>query len=73
IAPYTRIPCVIAICSVQKKPVVEQDSLGNDVIVIRRVARLGMTFDHRIVDGFHIAAFVRQLKQLCLKPEGWLL
>lgn len=73
IAPYTRIPCVIAICSVQKKPIVEQDSSGTDVIVIRRVARLGMTFDHRIVDGFHIAAFVRQLKHLCLKPEGWLL
>ncbi len=72
IAPYTRIPCVIAICSVQKKPVVEMDEAGRDMLVIRRVVRLGMTIDHRIVDGFHIAEFVRQLKQLCMKPESWL-
>jgi pyruvate/2-oxoglutarate dehydrogenase complex dihydrolipoamide acyltransferase (E2) component len=48
------------------------DEAGRDMLVIRRVVRLGMTFDHRIVDGFHIAEFVRQLKQLCMKPESWL-
>lgn len=72
LAPYTRIPCVIAICSVRKRPVVETDSSGNDLIAIRRVVRFGMTFDHRIVDGFHIAEFVRQLKRLSLQPESWL-
>lgn len=72
IAPYTRIPCVIAICTVRKKPVVESDTHGKDAVVIRRVVRLGMTFDHRIVDGFHIAEFVQQLKLLCAKPESWL-
>lgn len=72
IAPYTRIPCVIAICTIQKKPLVEVDSNGNDLLAIRPVVRLGMTFDHRIVDGIHIAAFVNEMKRLAKEPQTWL-
>lgn len=72
IAPYSRIPCVIAICSVRKKPLVETDAAGQDNVVVRPVARLGMTFDHRIVDGIHIAAFVKEMKRLSKEPATWL-
>lgn len=72
IAPYSRIPCVIAICSLQKKPLVETDASGQDILAIRPVVRLGMTFDHRIVDGIHIAAFVKEMKRLSKEPQTWL-
>jgi hypothetical protein len=63
IAPYTRIPCVVAICTLQAKPVVEGDQ-----VVVRQVLRLGMTFDHRIVDGVHIAKLIAELKRLSANP-----
>ena len=45
---------------VVKRPVV----VGDDAIAIRPMMNLGMSFDHRIVDGLQATRFVRTVKDL---------
>jgi pyruvate dehydrogenase E2 component (dihydrolipoamide acetyltransferase) len=45
-----------------KRPVVIEDDAGNDVIAIRPMMNLCLSYDHRIVDGAYAAQFMRDLK-----------
>jgi 2-oxoglutarate dehydrogenase E2 component (dihydrolipoamide succinyltransferase) len=51
-----------------KRPWVVQDELGNDVIAIRPLMNLTVTYDHRLVDGAYAGGFLRDLRALL---EGW--
>ncbi|CAB4682212.1 MAG: hypothetical protein F2663_00095 [Actinobacteria bacterium] len=44
-----------------KRPVVVEDALGQDVIAIRPMMNLSLTYDHRLVDGAYAAQFLRDL------------
>ncbi len=46
-----------------KRPVVVQDEAGEDVIAIRPMMNLCLSYDHRLVDGAYAAQFMRDLKQ----------
>jgi 2-oxoglutarate dehydrogenase E2 component (dihydrolipoamide succinyltransferase) len=46
-----------------KRPVVIQDADGNDVIAIRPLMNLCLSYDHRIVDGAYAAQFMRDLRE----------
>ena len=46
-----------------KRPWVVQDELGQDVIAIRPLMNLTLTYDHRLVDGAYAGAFLRDLRQ----------
>ena len=46
-----------------KRPVVVQDEHGSDVIAIRPMMNLCLSYDHRLVDGAYAAQFMRELKQ----------
>ncbi|MEX0929200.1 MAG: dihydrolipoamide acetyltransferase family protein [Balneolales bacterium] len=48
---------------IQKRPVVMEVN-GNDVIAIRHMVNLSMSYDHRIIDGALGGAFVQRVKQL---------
>ncbi len=48
---------------IEKRPVVRETSEG-DVIAIRHMMYLSMSYDHRIVDGAHGGAFLNRVKQL---------
>lgn len=48
---------------IQKRPVVMEVD-GNDVIAIRHMVYLSMSYDHRIIDGALGGAFVQRVKQL---------
>jgi 2-oxoglutarate dehydrogenase E2 component (dihydrolipoamide succinyltransferase) len=48
---------------VVKRPVVVTDDLGDDTIAIRSMVYLGLTYDHRLVDGADAARFLASLKQ----------
>jgi 2-oxoacid dehydrogenases acyltransferase (catalytic domain) len=65
IAPYTRVPMVISIGKVRDIAIVE-----NDNIVIKKIITFGFTFDHRIMDGIHFAAFLETFKQLLATPKN---
>ena len=51
-----------------KRPWVAQDELGKDVIAIRPIMNLTLTYDHRLVDGALAGRFLRDLKK---RLESW--
>ena len=51
-----------------KRPWVIQDDLGNDVIAIRPLMNITLTYDHRLVDGAYAGRFLRDLRA---RLEGW--
>jgi len=48
--------------AVVKRPVVTKDDSGQDVIAIRQMVYLALTYDHRIVDGADAARFLSAIK-----------
>lgn len=51
-----------------KRPWVVQDELGQDVIAIRPMMNITLTYDHRLVDGAYAGGFLRDLRA---RLEGW--
>ena len=51
-----------------KRPWVVQDSFGKDVIAIRPIMNITLTYDHRLVDGAYAGRFLRDLRQ---RLESW--
>ena len=51
-----------------KRPWVVQDEFGNDVIGIRPIMNLCISFDHRIIDGAYAHQFVKQIRD---SLQGW--
>ena len=51
-----------------KRPWVVQDELGSDVIAIRPIMNLTLTYDHRLVDGAYAGLYLRDLRD---KLESW--
>ncbi len=49
--------------SVVKRPVVVSDGTGQDVIAIRSMVYLALTYDHRLVDGADAARFLGAIKE----------
>ena len=51
-----------------KRPWVVQDELGQDVIAIRPIQNITLTYDHRLVDGAYSGGFLRDLRA---RLESW--
>jgi pyruvate dehydrogenase E2 component (dihydrolipoyllysine-residue acetyltransferase) len=51
-----------------KRAVVVADELGQDVIAIRPMMNITLTYDHRLVDGAYAGRFLRDLRE---RLEGW--
>ncbi len=52
---------IIGTGAIEKKPVVLETEAG-DVIAIRQMMYLSMSYDHRIIDGAHGGAFLNRIK-----------
>jgi 2-oxoglutarate dehydrogenase E2 component (dihydrolipoamide succinyltransferase) len=59
---------ILGTYAVVKRPWVIQDDQGKDVLAIRPIMNLTLTYDHRLVDGALAGRFLRDLKQ---KLETW--
>jgi pyruvate dehydrogenase E2 component (dihydrolipoamide acetyltransferase) len=59
---------ILGTYAVVKRPWVVQDELGNDVIAIRPIMNLTLTYDHRLIDGALAGRFLRDLRQ---RLETW--
>src|SRR3954453_7592048 len=59
---------ILGTYAVGKRPCVVQDDLGEDVIAIRPIMNLTLTYDHRLVDGALAGRFLRDLRH---KLETW--
>jgi 2-oxoglutarate dehydrogenase E2 component (dihydrolipoamide succinyltransferase) len=59
---------ILGTYAVVKRPWVIQDEMGQDVIAIRPIMNVTLTYDHRLVDGAYAGRFLRDLKQ---RLESW--
>ncbi|HEV8687164.1 MAG TPA: 2-oxoglutarate dehydrogenase, E2 component, dihydrolipoamide succinyltransferase [Gaiellaceae bacterium] len=59
---------ILGTYAVVKRPWVVQDDLGQDVIAIRPIMNLTLTYDHRLVDGALAGRFLRAMRE---KLETW--
>jgi len=64
LVPYSRVPLVMALGAIHDRPVVHDGE-----IVIEKTVTLGVTMDHRIIDGVHASHMLRTLKQIFANPE----
>ena len=59
---------ILGTYAVVKRPWVVQDELGQDVIAIRPIMNITLTYDHRLVDGALAGRFLRDLRE---KLQSW--
>jgi 2-oxoglutarate dehydrogenase E2 component (dihydrolipoamide succinyltransferase) len=59
---------ILGTYAVVKRPWVIQDELGKDVIAIRPIMNLTLTYDHRLVDGALAGRFLRDMRE---KLQTW--
>jgi len=59
---------ILGTYAVVKRAWVVQDEIGNDVIAIRPIMNITLTYDHRLVDGALAGRFLRDLRR---RLEGW--
>jgi 2-oxoglutarate dehydrogenase E2 component (dihydrolipoamide succinyltransferase) len=59
---------ILGTYAVVKRPWVAQDELGGDVIAIRPIMNLTLTYDHRLIDGALAGRFLRDLRE---RLETW--
>jgi len=64
LVPYSRVPVIITIGSLRKRPWVVDDK-----VVVRPILALGVTFDHRFVDGIHVSQMAEDFKYCFAHPE----
>ena len=54
---------ILGVGTVVKRPVVVQDPDLGEVIAVRSMVYLALTYDHRLVDGADAARFLSDVKQ----------
>ncbi|MBA3434792.1 MAG: 2-oxo acid dehydrogenase subunit E2 [Actinobacteria bacterium] len=59
---------ILGTYAVVKRPWVVQDEMGQDVIAIRPIMNLTLTYDHRLVDGALAGRFLRDIRE---RLETW--
>jgi 2-oxoglutarate dehydrogenase E2 component (dihydrolipoamide succinyltransferase) len=59
---------ILGTYAIVKRPWVIQDALGADMIAVRSIMNLTLTYDHRLVDGALAGRFLRDLRS---RLEGW--
>jgi 2-oxoglutarate dehydrogenase E2 component (dihydrolipoamide succinyltransferase) len=59
---------ILGTYAVVKRPWVVQDDMGEDVIAIRPIMNLTLTYDHRLVDGALAGRFLRDIRE---NLESW--
>lgn len=64
---YSRVPMVLTVGAVGDQVVAE-----NGQAVVRQVLRLGITFDHRLIDGVHAAKMSKYLQAIFAEPAKYL-
>ncbi len=61
---YSRVPFILSIGAVKEAPWVKDKT-----ITIQRVTKIGVTFDHRVIDGVHAANMSKSFKKYMESPE----
>lgn len=67
LCPYTRVPLLLTVGAMKETPVVVEGK-----IEVRKVLPIGVTFDHRFIDGVHAAQMSAEFKKCFAEPEKYL-
>ena len=59
---------ILGVGAIQKRAVVVSDAVVSDAIAIRPMVYIGVTFDHRVLDGASGDAFAAKIKETL---ESW--
>jgi pyruvate dehydrogenase E2 component (dihydrolipoamide acetyltransferase) len=67
LVPYSRVAALLAVGAVQDRPIVRDGQ-----IVIAPVLRIGVTVDHRLIDGMHGSQMFKTISAIFQDPEKYL-
>ncbi len=67
LCPYTRVPLLLTLGAITQRAWVVDGQ-----IVPRPVMSIGVTFDHRLIDGVHAAQLAGEFKRMFADPEQYL-
>ena len=68
LVPYSRVPLLMALGAVKDKPWIDEQG----EIVKRKILPIGVTFDHRMIDGIHASQLAADFKKCFVEPEKYL-
>jgi pyruvate dehydrogenase E2 component (dihydrolipoamide acetyltransferase) len=60
---------ILGVGTIEKRPVVVTDEVGDDALGIRTVGYLALSFDHRLIDGADADKFLARVKGILEKGE----
>ena len=61
---------ILGLGVIEKRPVVDTDPEGNDLIAIKPMSYFAITYDHRLIDGADADHFMNAIKKTLLE-ESW--
>jgi 2-oxoglutarate dehydrogenase E2 component (dihydrolipoamide succinyltransferase) len=61
---------ILGVGTIEKRPIVASDEDGNDVIAIKTMCYLSISYDHRVVDGADADRFMIDVKKV-LEEDTW--
>ena len=67
LVPYSRIPFIVTIGTLKDRPVAVEGK-----VEVRKTLPLGITLDHRMIDGTHAAFMAKELKKCFDNPNEYL-
>lgn len=67
LVPYSKVPILLTVGAIKDRPWVTESG----TIEVRPVARIGVTFDHRFMDGAHAAALQKIFERCFQEPETY--
>ena len=66
LVPYSRVPLLLAVGAIKDAPVAIDGK-----VEVRPVMKIGVTFDHRFMDGIHAAEIAKNLKSYLINPKDY--
>ncbi len=71
-APIINVPnvAILSTDAVRKRPVAAADASGRDVVQVRRVGSLGLSWDHRAFDGSVAMGFLNRVRR-SIETRDW--
>lgn len=71
LVPYSRSPMLLAVGAVKKQVCVVEVEGQPDRMESRPMMKIGVTFDHRFIDGAHAADMLKTFKDVFANPEKY--
>ncbi len=64
LVPFSRVPLLLTVGAVEDRPVARDGE-----VVVRPILPIGVTFDHRLLDGFSAGALAKRFLEVMRDPE----